>query len=86
MKLTREQLLVHLHAIVDDSLNVQHGHALRDDARFVVWQNDIRPMVIAVQSYLGVRIDDEEAAEHATDYLNEINWFAGAEREPDYII
>lgn len=86
MKLTREQLLPYLNVVIDDSLNVQRPDAMTPLARFVVWQCGFEPMAIAVQSYLGVRIDDEEAAEHATDYLNEINWFAGAEREPDYII
>lgn len=86
MKLTRDQLLPFVLAVIDDSLSVQHTSAMTPLARLVVWQCGFETAVIAVQSYLGVRIDDEEAAEHATDYLNEINWFAGDEREPDYII
>lgn len=86
MKLTREQYLPFVLVVIDDSLNVQRPDAMTRLARLVVWQHGIETIVIAVQSYLGVSIDDGEAADLATEYMEEVHWIGCPEREPDYII
>lgn len=78
------------------------GHALDDsgiphdrrdipaNARLVGWQCGFEPMFVAVWSYLpGVWLDDCDAEELATDYLQELGWFAERDsdsRPADYVI
>jgi len=84
--------------VVDDALN---GRALGADvhaivrepgesfayaSRLVGWKCGFEPMFVAVHSYLDCRIDDDEAAELAMDYLSEIGWFSGEPQEPDFIL
>lgn len=57
-----------------------------DNARLIGWQCGFEPMFVAVWSYLGVRLDDDDAVEIAKDYLAEIRWFNGEPTAPDYII
>lgn len=52
----------------------------------VGWQGEKEPVFVAVHSYLDVRVDDDEARSMATDYLEEIGFFAGESREPDYLV
>lgn len=86
MKLTRDHLLPFVLVVIDDSLNVQRPAAMTSLARLVVWQHGIETVVIAVQSYLGVGIGDGEAADLATEYMEEVHWIGCPERAPDYII
>jgi hypothetical protein len=74
--MTREQALPYVSYYLDDAPSPDHSTTdIKDDARLVGWQCGFEPLFIAVQSYLpGVRIDDEEAIEIATDYLQEIGW------------
>lgn len=75
---------------VDDSLNsgeITNAAEVRPDARLVGWQCGFEPLFVAVQSYLGgVRLDEEEAEELATDYLAERGWFGGEPTPADYIL
>lgn len=71
---------------VDDALAVRSAAERPTNARFVGWECGAEPMFIAVWSYLGVRLDEDEAAELAMDHLAEIGWFAGPPRDPDYIL
>ena len=52
----------------------------------VGWQCGFEPLFVAVHSHLDVRLNDEDAADMARDYLNEIGWFASEATDPDYII
>lgn len=85
--ITRETAVAYLRSdAVDDALAVRKASERPANARLVGWQCGAEPMFIAVWSYLGTRLDDEEAAELAKDYLAEKNWFAGEPTEPDFIL
>lgn len=71
---------------VDDALAVRKASERPDNARLIGWQCGAEPMFIAVWSYLGVRLDDEEATEIAMDYLAETKWFSGAPTPPTYVL
>lgn len=71
---------------VDDALAIRKSSDRPDNARLVGWQCGFEPMFIAVWSYLGHRLDDDEAAEIAKDYLTEKKWFTGEPTEPDYVL
>lgn len=84
--MNREDALSYLREdAIDDALAVRKAHERPDNARLVGWQCGNEPMFIAVWSYLGVQLDDEEAAELAMDYLAEKKWFAGEPTPPDFI-
>ncbi len=71
------------------------GHT-RDDvgpgAVLVAWATESDPMVVAVigatMDTAGRRdsVDEEEAVEIATDYLDEIGWFNGDPFDPDHVV
>lgn len=86
--MTRDQALPYVAHVLDDALSDEHSMAdLRDDARLVGWQCGFEPLFVAVQSYLpGVRLDEQEAEEIATDYLEEKGWFDRAPWAADYVI
>lgn len=52
----------------------------------VGWQCGFEPLFVAVHSYLDLQIHEPEAIEMATDYLQEIGWFAGEPTPPDYVL
>lgn len=52
----------------------------------VGWEGKFGPVFVSVHSYLDVKLDDDEAIEMATDYLEEIGWFSDGPTEPDYVI
>jgi len=53
----------------------------------VGWQCGFEPLFVAVHSYLDVQLEDQEAADMAREYLEEIGWFAtDGDHEPDYVI
>jgi hypothetical protein len=85
--MTREQALDNVCLYVDDALAERSADDMPDNARLVGWQCGFEPMFVAVWSYLGVRLSDEDAEEIATDILKERAWFAGEEpAPPDYIL
>lgn len=79
-----------IHAIVrtggDDSLPSRERKGFEYPSVLIGWQCGFEPMFVAVHSYLDVRLSDAECVELALDYLSEIGWFAGAGKDPDYII
>jgi hypothetical protein len=91
--MTFEEARRHVMYVVDDSLN---GRRLGEDIHAVVkpqsvlvgWHWEPNFMFVAINSYLGVTITNEEAEELATDYLREIHWFTDSEANnaSDYII
>lgn len=84
--MTRDEALPYIAYAVDDALAIRDLKDMPDNARLIGWQCGFEPMFVAVWSYLGVRLDDDEAVELATDLLVERNWFAGEACEPDYVI
>lgn len=57
-----------------------------DNARLVVYQAGFEPLVVAVWSYLNVKLDDEEAIEIADDFLKEIEWFSELDKTAEYVV
>lgn len=89
--MTRDDAIPYVSFVVDDSLNGREigadQHAtIRADSRLIGWQCGFEPLFVAVHSYLSVRLDDDEAIELATDYLEERGWFADGPTEPDHVI
>ena len=78
------------HAIVreggDDSLPSRERKGFEYASRLVGWQCGFEPMFVAVHSYLDVHVEDDEAIDMASDYLQEIGWFSGEVTEPDFVI
>ena len=73
-----------LHAgLVDSDFHLK----VNDRSVLVVYQCGFETMVVAVNSYLGISVDDKEAEDLAADYLSEIDWFnADGTREADRIV
>ena len=82
--MTRKQALPYVSHVLDDAQSDEAMMA--PNARLIGWQCGFEPMFVAVQSYLGNRLDDDEAIEIATDYLTEKRWFDDEPAEPDYVI
>lgn len=83
--MTREQALPYVAYGVDDALSVCDVADMPCNARLIGWQCGFEPLFVAVWSYLGVPLDDDEAEAIATDLLKEKNWF-GEVRPADYVI
>lgn len=88
--MNREDAWPYVGHYLDNSLNVRRADEVpqpSDKVRLVGWQLGFEPMFVAVWSYLGGRLDDEEAVEIAMDYLQEIEWFgATPPYQPDYVL
>lgn len=66
---------------LDDSLNVVAPYEITNKVVLVCFQCGFEPLVVAVRSYLDVRMPEDEAIEIAEDYLREIGWLQDDERE-----
>jgi hypothetical protein len=84
--MNRSDALKYVSFAVDNALSERSPAEAPANARLVVWQCGFEPMVVAVWSYLGGRLDDEEAGALATDLLDEKGWFEDGPCEPDYVI
>ena len=84
--MTREMAMPYVSYAVDDALSEREVAEMPANARLVGWQAGFEPLFVAVWSYLGVRLDDEEAEEIAADLLQEKKWFAGDAIPADYVI
>ncbi len=71
---------------VDDALAVRKKEEMPANAVLVGWESLGNVMFVAVWSYLGPKLDEDEAVEYARDYLNEIGWLDDPEKEPDYVL
>lgn len=75
---------------LDDALCVRTLADMPEErrVRLIGWQCGYEPMFVAIWSYLGGRLADDEAVAIAKDYLTEIGWFAdaAADNEPDFIL
>lgn len=73
---------------VDDALSPRMQAEATDDARYIGWHypdQDSQVLFIAVWSYLGVRVEDTEAVELATDIASE-RGHSFCIRPPDYVL
>ena len=67
--------------------NDMHASAERKYSPVLIgWQCGFEPMFVAVYSYLDVRLTLSEAEEMASEYLDEIGWFANGPVQADYRI
>jgi hypothetical protein len=84
--MTREEAIPYISVCVDDALSVRSLDDMPENARLIGWQCGFEPMFVALWSYLGTRLCDDEAVEIAQDILQERQWFAGEPTEPDFIL
>jgi hypothetical protein len=85
--MNRAQALDFVHHAVDDALAERSPADAPEGARLVGWMDRDRPTFVAVWSYLGVRLDDNEASELAMDLLREKRLLHGSQpRLPDYVL
>ena len=85
--LSREAARSYVAYVLDDALSERNVSEMRNDATLVGWSTGLRPVFVAVQSYLpGTTVPETEAAAIATDFLAEINWFADSPTPPDYVM
>lgn len=83
----REDAIPYLRSeAVDNALAFRRVEDRPENARFIGWQCGAEPMFVAVWSYLGDRLDDDEAIELVVDYLCEKGWFADGPTKPDYVL
>lgn len=88
--MNRQQAIPYIDYCVDDAGAERRVVDMPDNACLVGWQCGAEPMFVAVWSYLGGWLEDDEAVDLATDLLREKDWFHGARdrngTEPDYIL
>lgn len=85
----RSEALKHVGHAIDDAMAVRTGEPIPEHARLVGWQCGFEPMFVAVWSYLGVRLSDDEAEDIAREYLLERGWFSDPDADDnfaDYVI
>lgn len=82
----RSDALRYVSFAVDDALSERRPEEAPENARLVGWQCGFEPFFVAVWSYLGGQLSEDEAVELATDLLDEKGWFSDGPCEPDYII
>ena len=82
----KNQLEKYIGYCLDDTGDIRELKDKPVNARLVVYQCGFEPMVVAVWSYLNVRLDDEEAIEIADDFLHEIEWFADPNSTAEYVV
>lgn len=71
----RSELVALTCHFLDDALSVRtQADMPAEKVRFVAYQCGFEPMVVAVWSYLGIMLEEDEAEEIASDYLREIGW------------
>lgn len=81
----KKDLLPYVCLALDDTGAERDPSEAPADARLVAWQCGFEPMAVLVWSYLGVRLDLDEAEDIARDYLTEKGWFTDEPTDADYI-
>jgi len=95
--MTRDQAIPYIGYVCDNALNgwrigENRFSVVRPNSVLIGWQCVFEPMFVSVHSYLSDTdgnvdtIDPVEAEEIATDYLDEIGWFANDPVGADYVI
>lgn len=85
--MNRTQAIKYVAICVDNAQSPRKVSEMPANARLIGWQCGFEPMFVAVWSYLGDRLEDDEAEEIAIDYLSEIGWFSnGSQHYPDFVI
>lgn len=70
----------------DNALSPREAHEMPADATLVGWQCGYEPLFVAVWSYLGGVVPEDEAEAIAADYLEEIGWFTDGPEPADYVL
>lgn len=84
--MTISDALPYVSYVLDTALSPDHSVAdVGPGAVLVGWQCGFEPLFVAVVATYTAP-DEDEAVEIATDYLEEIGWFGGAVREPDFVL
>lgn len=86
--MTRDEALPYVMYAVDNALSERRVSETPDHARLVGWKFGNDRVFVAVWSYLGGRLDDDEAEGIAKDLLDEKGWFRGppGHFDADYIL
>ena len=84
--MNKKQALEYVSYCVDDALCERNIADMPENARLVGWQCGFEPLFVAVWSYLGVKLSEEEAEEIAIDLLEEKKWFTDESIPAYYII
>lgn len=88
--MNRQQAMPYVSFAVNDSGNQSSSNEkfIPKHARLVGWQCGFEPLFVAVYSTVGVRLDDSDAEEIATELLQKRNWFTDNEDPPsaDFVI
>jgi hypothetical protein len=83
----RSEAMKYIGPVLDDALAVRTHADIPANACLIGWQCGFEPLFVAVFSYMGFTLDEDEAIEIAVDYLLEKKWFADpSNTEPDYVI
>ena len=59
---------------LDDAQAVHKGYEITNKTELVVFEAGFEPLIIAVRSYLGGRLNPDDAVAIAANYLDEIEW------------
>lgn len=85
--MTRNEAIPYVSYAVDDALAERQISEIPDHAKLVGWQCGFEPLFVAVWSYLGIPLSNQDAEEIAIDLLLEKDWFADPDNTaPDYIL
>jgi hypothetical protein len=85
--MSRSDALKYVSYVVDDALSILPLSKLdKKNAVLVGWQCGFEPLFVAVQSYLNVKITEDEAEDIARDLLEEKKWFSKEPKDADYIL
>lgn len=84
---SRNDALNYVSYVLTDALSeIPLSKLDKKNAVLVGWQCGFEPMYVAVQSYLGGELTEEEAEDIAKDFLEEKKWFSGESKDADYIL
>ena len=84
--MNKEQATPYISHYIDDCLAIREAKDMPTNATLVGWQCGFEPMFVAVWSGYGWQVNETDAEEIATDYLEEIGWFSEQATLPDYVI
>jgi hypothetical protein len=81
-------LLQYVGEVVDTALSADRSpNDIHPGAVLVGWQCGFEPHVVAIVGAYGPEeIDEDEAIEIATDWLEERKWFTNGRSDPDYVV
>jgi hypothetical protein len=83
-----KDLMPYVSTVLDTALSPDRRKSdIRPGAVLVGWQAGFEPHVLAVVgAYANEKVDPEEAADIAKDWLEETGWFSGEATDPDIVV